>query len=285
MRPIIKYRGGKSKEIPEFLRFIPNDYERYIEPFLGGGAVYFELEPEHAIINDINGRLVEFYREVRDEYPQLSQELGSLQNIYEENQRVYEQNRAAEPDRNIRIENANERLYYQIRDMFNGLQPSPYIDGTLYYFINKTAYSGMIRYNRNGEYNVPFGRYVHFNTRIITQQHNMLMQGAEIHNLDYAEIFNMANNNDFMFLDPPYDCIFNDYGNLNIQDGFNEEEHRRLAQDFRNLNCRALMVIGRTPLTEELYGEFIRHEYPKRYSVNIRNRFNAQASHIVVTNY
>lgn len=285
MRPIIKYRGGKSKEIPEFLRFIPNDYERYIEPFLGGGAVYFDLEPEDAVINDINGRLVEFYREVRDEYPQLSQELGNLQNIYEENQRVYEQNRAAEPDRSIRIENENERLYYQIRDMFNGLQPSPYIDGTLYYFINKTAYSGMIRYNRNGEYNVPFGRYVHFNTRIITQQHSALMQGAEIHNLDYAEIFNMANNNDFMFLDPPYDCIFNDYGNLNMQDGFNEEEHRRLAQDFRNLNCRALMVIGRTPLTEELYGEFIRHEYPKRYSVNIRNRFNAQASHIVVTNY
>ena len=67
--------------------------------------------------------------------------------------------------------------------------------------------------------------------------------------------------------------------------GFDEEQHRRLAADFRNLPCRALMVIGKTPLTEELYGEFIKDEYFKNYAVNIRNRFKNDAKHIIVTNY
>ena len=93
------------------------------------------------------------------------------------------------------------------------------------------------------------------------------------------------NKDDFMFLDPPYDCIFNDYGNIEMAEGFNEDEHRRLAQDFRNLSCKALMVIGRTKLTEELYGEFIRDEYFKSYAVNIRNRFKSDSKHIVVMNY
>lgn len=285
MKPIIKYRGGKSREIPEFIHFIPNEYDRYIEPFLGGAAVYFYLEPERAILNDVNQKLIEFYREVRDDFPRLHEELELLQQEYEENQKQYVLNRNAEEDPNVRVENLNEELYYHMRDMYNGIENSPYLNGTLYYFINKTAYSGMIRYNRNGEYNVPFGRYVNFNTRILTPEHSRLLQGAQILNVDYADVFNMAGNDDFMFLDPPYDCVFNDYGNINMQDGFNEDEHRRLAQDFRNLNCKALMIIGKTLLTEELYGDFVRYEYKKSYSVNIRNRFNSEAMHIVVTNY
>lgn len=285
MRPILKYRGGKSREISEFVRYIPGEYNRYIEPFLGGGAVYFYLEPEQAIINDINPKLMSFYKDVKNNFTRLQAELGTLQQEYEYNQRQFEINRNAEQNETIRVENLNERLYYRMRDMYNGVVTSPYLYGTLYYFINKTAYSGMIRYNRNGEYNVPFGRYVNFNTAILTKEHNQLLQGSQILNTDYANVFNMAEDNDFMFLDPPYDCIFNDYGNLNMQDGFNELEHRRLAENFRNLNCRALMIIGKTPLTEELYGNYIRFEYKKNYSVNIRNRFNSEAMHIVVTNY
>ena len=72
---------------------------------------------------------------------------------------------------------------------------------------------------------------------------------------------------------------------LSVMNGFDEAEHRRLAEDFRNLQCRALMIIGKTPLTEELYGEYIFDEYYKNYSVNIRNRFNNDKMHIVVKNY
>ena len=86
-----------------------------------------------------------------------------------------------------------------------------------------------------------------------------------------------------MFLDPPYDCIFHDYGNMTTN--FDEDEHRRLAAAIQNSNCRILMVIGKTPLTEELYAGHIVTEYPVRYSVNIRNRFDTDTTHIVVTNY
>ncbi|MBD5500635.1 MAG: DNA adenine methylase, partial [Lachnospiraceae bacterium] len=112
-----------------------------------------------------------------------------------------------------------------------------------------------------------------------------LLKHTELYNLDYSKIFDMTKSNDFMFLDPPYDCIFSDYGNQNYRDGFGEDEHRRLANDFRNVPCRTLLVIGKTKLTEELYEGYIVEEYDKLYAVNIRNRFKADAKHMIVTNY
>lgn len=282
MNPVLKYRGGKSREIPRFIQYIPKEFDRYIEPFLGGGALYFYLEPDNAIVNDANARLMTFYRQLRDDYPTMRIQLDMLQEIYEKNQTEYKILKAESPD--VRVPNANEELYYRIRNLFNHPDDT-FIDGVLYFFINKTAYSGMIRYNSNGEYNVPFGRYPNLNTKMVTEGHSKLLQRAELFNLDYSEIFNMAQENDFMFLDPPYDCVFNDYGNIDMMNGFDEQEHRRLAADFRNLPCRALMVIGKTPLTEELYGQYIFDEYYKNYSVNIRNRFKNDKMHIVVKNY
>ena len=155
----------------------------------------------------------------------------------------------------------------------------------MYFFINKTAYCGMIRYNRSGEYNVPFGRYPNLNTQLITKKHSDLLKSAELFNVDYGKIFDMAKADDFMFLDPPYDCIFNDYGNIDVTDGFDETAQRRLAADFKNLSCSALMIVGKTPLTEELYGGYICGEYYKNYAVNIRNRFKNDKMHIIVKNY
>ncbi len=282
MNPVLKYRGGKSREIPRFLQYIPDDFNRYIEPFFGGGAVYFYLEPDRAIINDINERLMTFYRQVRDQYALMRRQLDSIQSVYEKNQQDFRRLKAESPDK--RVPNANEELYYHMRDLFNHPDDT-YLDGVLYFFINKTAYSGMIRYNNNGEYNVPFGRYPNLNTRMITQQHSELLQKAELFSVDYRQIFDMAEEDDFIFLDPPYDCIFNDYGNIDMMNGFDETEHRRLAEDFKNLPCRALMVIGKTPLTEELYNKYIFDEYYKNYAVNIRNRFKNDKMHIVVKNY
>lgn len=282
MNPVLKYRGGKSREIPRFLKYIPDDYNRYIEPFFGGGAVFFYLEPNDAIINDVNARLVTFYKQLRDNYPEMRSQLDALQIQYEKNQIEYKKNKSLEPDKHVI--NPNEELYYNMRKLFNHPDDT-FLDGVLYFFINKTAYSGMIRYNNSGEYNVPFGRYPNFNTNLVTEQHSKLLQQAKLYNVDYSRIFDMAEENDFIFLDPPYDCVFNDYGNIDMMNGFDEGEHRRLAEDFRNLHCRALMIIGKTPLTEELYGEYIYDEYYKNYSVNIKNRFNNNKMHIVVKNY
>ena len=283
MKPMIKYRGGKSKEISHFLRHIPQFSGRYVEPFLGGGAFFFYLEPQKAIINDINSRLISFYKGVANQFELLQNELTEIESIYTRNRQDFDVLKKQNP--NKRIEDKNEALYYQIRDMYNGLTASKYSDAFLYYFINKTAYSGMIRFNAKGEFNVPYGRYKNFCIDKVTRQHSELLKNTEIYNEDYQNIFNMVNSDDFIFLDPPYDCVFSDYGNAEYREGFNEDAHRLLANNIKKLNCRVLMVIGRTALTEELYGDMIVDEYAKSYSVNIRNRFHSEASHILVTNY
>lgn len=280
---MIKYRGGKSKEIPNIMWHVPRFTGRYIEPFFGGGAMFFYLEPRKAIINDINPRLMGFYEGVRDNFHKLRKELDEIEKVYSENRKEFDTLKAISPKNHV--EDKNEELYYRIRAMFNDTEAKAYSDALIYYYINKTAYSGMIRYNAQGQFNVPFGRYRTLNTDSITLSHSQLLQRAEIFNTDFENIFQMCQANDFVFLDPPYDCIFSDYGNMEYKDGFNEDSHRRLANDFANLPCPALMVIGHTPLTEELYHGYIVDEYDKNYSVNIRNRFKAAAKHIIVTNY
>lgn len=283
MKPILKYSGGKSRELNNYIQHITSQkYEVYFEPFIGGGATYFYLEPKKAIINDVNSKLIDFYLDVKNNYLPLKKELKELECIYKENQIAYEELKKNNPDN--KFFNLNEELYYKMRNLFN-YPTDEFMKSTLYFFINKTAYSGIIRYNSKGEYNVPYGYYKNFNTDVITENHKILLQNTTILNTDYSNVFNLATPKDIMFLDPPYDCSFNDYGNLGTKDGFNEEEQRRLAEDFKNLNTRALMVIGKTKLTQELYGNNIIEEYSKNYSINIKNRFSSAATHIVVSNF
>ena len=89
MKPVLKYRGGKSKEIPKFIEYIPSEYNRYIEPFLGGGALFFHLEPQNAILNDLNTRLIEFYNELKFNYKEMRKQLDVLHEKYEQNQIEY----------------------------------------------------------------------------------------------------------------------------------------------------------------------------------------------------
>lgn len=283
MKPLLKYRGGKSKEIPHIIKHIPKFNGTYIEPFFGGGALFFYLEPKKAIINDINTKLISFYNGFKSDFELIKTELREIEKNYVTNRAKFERLKSKTPD--LRVEDNNELFYYQLRDMFNDLAEKKYSEASLYYFINKTAYSGMIRYNSKGEFNVPYGRYANLNTSLATEAHSNLLSNTEIYNFDYQNIFEMAKEDDFMFLDPPYDCVFSDYGNVEYKDGFNERNHIELANSYKKLKCKALMVIGRTPLTEELYGDMIVDEYGKSYSVNIRNRFKSSASHILISNY
>lgn len=283
MKPILKYRGGKSKEINEIIKFIPKFDGRYIEPFFGGGSLYFYLEPSNAIINDLNESLIKFYKEVSKNYETIKVELNELERLYICNRKIFDEAKIKKPDE--RVVDPNEELYYSIRDMFNKEIESKYNFATLYYFINKTAYSGMIRYNSQGKFNVPYGRYKNFNTKLLTIEHSNLLAKCTIFQKDYSEIFSIAKDDDFIFLDPPYDCVFSDYGNLDMKDGFGDERHIKLATDFKNLKCKALMVIGKTDLTQSLYEDMIIHEYDKSYAVNIKNRFKSSSKHILVANY
>ena len=113
MNPVLKYRGGKSREIPRFLQYIPESFDRYIEPFFGGGAVYFYLEPQKAIINDKNQRLINFYIQLRDNYPEMRKQLDEIQVIYEKNQNLYKQTKQTNPNKHVKSREAFKALMFK----------------------------------------------------------------------------------------------------------------------------------------------------------------------------
>lgn len=283
MKPMVKYRGGKTRELPRILPHMPSDFDRYVEPFMGGGAVFFGLTPEKSILNDLNEPLMDFYKTVRDKFALLRSELDDLEKQYRSNRVAFERAKIASPEE--KVHDPNEVLYYRIREMYNGLTPAEYSQAALYFFINKTSYSGMIRYNRDGHFNVPYGRYKNFNTQLVSKSHSELLQSATLYQGDYETVFDLCGPRDFVFLDPPYDSKFSDYGNVSTRDGFLESDHRRLAEAFFSLPAKALMVIGKSDLINELYGDHVFATYRKQYAVNIRNRFQAKNEHLLIKNY
>ena len=133
MKPVLKYRGGKQREIHKFIKEVPPRFDRYFEPFLGGGSVFFHLEPEQAVIGDVNSKLITFYTQLRDQYPAMREQLAALQKEYDANQVAYESLKKLHPTE--RCPNKNEELYYRVREEFNH-PTGAYLDGVLYYFIN-----------------------------------------------------------------------------------------------------------------------------------------------------
>lgn len=282
MKPIIKYCGGKSREIKYFAKYFPEEWDTYYEPFLGGGAVFFEFMPKQAFLSDSNRQLINFYKDFSKHYQRIRNELKGLEAEYRVNQMEYELEKKINPEEHVI--NRNENRYYLFRSAMNGHRYCDYSSATIYYYINRLAYAGLTRFNSRGEFNAPFGHYKKFSIENADLSHAQLLQQAELKCCKYKYAFERAcgadSTKNFMFLDPPYDGVFSNYGTP-----FGEKEHRELAQDFRNLSCKALMVIGKTPLTEELYRGYIKNEYGVKYAIDIKNRMPRNNGHLIITNY
>lgn len=282
MKPIIKYCGGKSREIKYFAKYFPDSFETYYEPFLGGGAVFFEFMPKNAFLSDSNRQLMNFYKDFSKHYTRIRRELEGLAAEFRLNQMEYELEKKINPKEHV--VNRNENRYYLFRSAMNGHRYCDYSSATIYYYINRLAYAGLTRFNSKGEFNAPFGHYKKFSIENADLSHAQLLQQAELKCCKYKYAFERAcgadSTKNFMFLDPPYDGVFSNYGTP-----FGEKEHRELAQDFKNLSCKALMVIGKTPLTEELYRGYIKNEYGVKYAIDIKNRMPRNNGHLIITNY
>jgi DNA adenine methylase len=286
LKPIIKYCGGKSREIKYFAKYFPDDFDTYsgtyYEPFLGGGAVFFGFMPKNAFLSDSNRQLMNFYKDFSKHYQRIRNELKCLEAEYRVNQMEYELEKKINPEE--RVVNRNENRYYLLRSAMNGHRYCDYSSAAIYYYINRLAYAGLTRFNSKGEFNAPFGHYKKFSIENADLAHAQLLQQAELKCCKYKYAFERAcgadSTKNFMFLDPPYDGVFSNYGTP-----FGEKEHRELAQDFRNLSCKALMVLGKTPLTESLYKDFIRGEYGVKYAIDIKNRMPRNNGHLIITNY
>ena len=258
LSPIIKWSGGKKDELKNILKHIPENYNIYLEPFIGGGALYFNLNPNKSVINDVHKELIDFYQSIKD---------GKGDEIY----------KFMEEHPN------NEETYYNVRayDHTDKLE-----NAKRFYYLRKTCYRGMLRYNKNGEFNIPFGRYKNYNYEDIkNKDYEDILKRTEIFNKDFKYIFENYNSpENFMFLDPPYDSEFTDYGYCT----FGKEEHNKLAECFKKTNIKCLMIIGKTPFIQELYKDYIVGEYNKKYrfklhSGRIGNEINTM--HLIIKNY
>jgi len=258
LKPIVKWSGGKKDELKHILSHIPNKYNLYLEPFIGGGAVYFHLNPNKSVISDVHKELIDFYQSIKN---------GNSEEIYK-----------------FMKEHPNEEeTYYKVR----AYNSKDVLDNAKrFYYLRKTCYRGMLRYNSNGQFNIPYGRYKTYNyEEIKNKDYENILKNTEIFNKSFEYIFENYNNKEnFMFLDPPYDSEFTDYGYCS----FGKEEQRKLAKYFKETNIKCLMIIGKTPLIEELYSDYIVGEYEKKYrfklhSGRIGDEINTK--HLIIRNY
>ena len=248
--PVVKWAGGKRGLIDKYRRFFPKTFSKYYEPFFGGGAVFFYLtgigKISKAKISDINAELINMYIVIRDNVEALIKELKSGKYINE------------------------KEVYYKIREW----EPKdPIQRAARLIYLNHTCYNGLYRVNKQGKFNVPYGRYPK-NVKIFDEKNLRLvskcLKNVEITVEDFEEAVQDAQEGDFVYFDPPYAPIsatadFTSY----TSEGFGLEEQKRLARVFRDLSekgCYVMESNSSAPVILELYKDFrIEFIHAKRY--------------------
>lgn len=243
-RPVLKWAGGKRQLLDELYARFPESYGHYHEPFFGGGALFFDIEPQNGTINDTNPRLVNFYQQIRDNPDELIELLRTFDDP------------ESEPDEERAYSSTNrsgkqiEEYYYQQRALFNnrpyGDDYDPVEEAALLLYLNRTGYNGLYRENSSGGFNVPIGRYANPDwvqaERI--REASVALERTNIFNRDFEYILDYAEGGDVVYFDPPYEPMsptanFNDYSG----DGFDTDDQERLLAVAQKLDEHGVHVI------------------------------------------
>ena len=272
-KPFVKWAGGKRQIINELKRYVPEEYNCYYEPFIGGGALFFELAPKHAVINDSNKELMNVYKVMTDD--EKYSKMCKLLNNYETKN--------------------SEEFYYEIRnkdrdtEKFDKLNDYTKAARTIY--INKACFNGLYRVNSKNEFNVPFGKKTKLNTyegeNILTVHMYLTMNNIDIRCMDFEESVKDAKEGDFVYFDPPYDSdtsTFNSY----TEEGFDRNEHIRLAYVYKELDKKGVKVMLSNHNTEyinELYKGYNIHVINAKRSINSKGNKRGNVEEVIITNY
>lgn len=235
-KPILKWAGGKTQMLSDLIPKVPASYGRYIEPFIGGGAMFFALQPKNAVIADSNPELINMYRQVADHVDDVIEYLKTYENTSE--------------------------MFYEVRSLeWTTLPEAEAAARTI--FLNKTCFNGLYRVNKQGKFNVPFGKYK--NPKICDEDGlraaSEVLKKAEILCGDYLLVLeHYAQPGDFVFLDPPYLPI-SEYADFKryTKEQFYEEDHVELAKMIMTLHergCHVILTNSNHPLVHELYAPF-----------------------------
>lgn len=271
IRPIVKWPGGKRQLLGKIKHFLPESFNTYYELFLGGGALFFYLQPQKAVLNDINQELINLYYVIRSQPDELIKSLKKHKNEKE----YYYQIRALDRD----------------RERFANLSPIDKASRILY--LNKTSYNGLYRVNKRGEFNAPFGSYKKPNiineSQIYSLSRYLNLSDVSFFSCDYEKVLNQAQEGDFVYLDPPYDPLsdtasFTSYHSC----GFDQAEQVRLKEACDRLNKRGVKFIlsnSATVFIKELYREYMIHIISAKRNINCNANKRGEIAEIVVKNY
>ena len=270
--PLIKWAGGKRQLIEEIRKRMPKEFGTYREPFLGGGALFFELNPEKAVLNDSNPQLMGTYR-------QVSENPTALRGILDEIKAEY----AA-----FGTQEEKDSFYYGKRSRYNELIVSneqTTETAALFIFLNKTAFNGVYRVNSEGLFNVPTShrKSVELYDAENFRKASEALKNAELLCGDFEDACAGAEEGDFVFFDSPYYETFDGYR----KGGFSEADHRRLAVLFRTLSekgVRCMLTNSDEEFVKELYSGFRIETVEVKRMVN-RNASGRTGREIIVTGY
>lgn len=285
-RPFLKWVGGKRQLLSQIDQYLPpalksGETKRYVEPFVGSGAVFFHIVQTYPIetlfIADINAELILAYRTIKQNVEALIVELAAVQERY-----------------SLMTETERKSFYYEQRDLYNadkaGIDYAAFQESWVrrtaqMIFFNKTCYNGLFRVNSRGEYNVPFGRYKNptisdpFNLRAVSE----ILQRTEIHNGSYSECIGEVDDATLVYFDPPYRPLsatanFTAYSS----NGFDDSHQLELAQFYRQLDKRgaSLLLSNSDPKNSDPTDDFLESAYEgfRIERVRARRRINTNAA-------
>lgn len=340
MNTLIKYPGGKEKELKVIRPMLPQNINNYYEPFVGGGAVLWHLNlGRRKFINDISKDLVNFYIcvQIQDEEffeclenwndqfhlaaNMAADDMDEIVNAFCENRdpdidetvkpyvikKFAHIHRKAEKNNEVveafeeNVEAAyKQALYSRARNEYNASQIFDGRRAALYVLMRQYGFSGMFRYNADGDFNIPYGG-IPYNNKYLDERIRLMksgevisiMRNTVIGNEDFEQFMhhNPPGQNDFIFIDPPYDTTFSSYDNID----FDRLDQHRLSNYLIN-NCMAnwMVVIKATDYIRHLYpenmqcingGEIHIYEFDKKYDVCMKGRNEQRCEHLLITNY
>ena len=272
-KPFVKWAGGKRQLLPTIKENLPKEFNNYFEPFLGGGAVLLELQPEHATVGDVNEILIATYKAIKN----CSKALINWLDIFEDE---------------FNSEENKKEYYYSKRAKYNELLSKNYLDleaCALFIFLNKTCFNGLYRVNSHGEFNVPFNnkKELTLYERDNIDNVKKYLQNVDLEVRDFEETCKTAKTGDFVFFDSPYAPLSDTSFEAYTKEGFSLENHQRLARVFKDLSDKGvycMLTNHNTELINELYKDYKIQVVDVRRAIN-RNKDNRKGQEVIITNY
>lgn len=271
-KPLLKWAGGKRQLLPTLIKRMPERYDTYFEPFLGGGALLFALQPKSAYVNDLNSELINMYLVVKNKPQELFIELEKHE------------------------KNHGHDYFYEIRNLDRTDEFSIKTDVELAartIYLNHTCFNGLYRVNRKGYFNTPLGRYKKPNIldkENITSVHKYFNgNNVNLYNDDYKKILKKVKQNDFVYLDPPYDPIsktesFTGYTSV----GFSRDDQIKLKEECDRLNrIGAFFMVSNsnTKFIKELYKDYKIIVIPAKRCINSKGNKRKNSTEVIIINY